>query len=159
MQYQLTLDEQYLLERGYISDGAHIGGGLISLFFGWGIGQAVQGRWSEKGYIFTLGEAASVGLIIWGAVGLGSESCFDCSQPNNHEGTYGVMLAGGVIGILVFRVWEVIDAFAGPADHNRRLTQLRMRLGMPVPAYTKLTPYVVPSRDGGGAVAGLSLRF
>ena len=160
MQYQLTVDEQYLLDRGYISDGAHIGGGLASLFLGWGIGQAVQGRWSEKGYIFTLGEAASVGLIIWGVVGAVDESCFDCYESNNdHDATYGVMIAGGVIGIMVFRIWEVVDAFAGPAEHNRKVTQLRYRLGMPVPRYTQLTPYVVPSRAGDGAVAGFSLRF
>jgi hypothetical protein len=160
MQYQLTVDEQYLLERGYISDGQHIGGGLASLFLGWGIGQAVQGRWSEKGYIFTLGEAASVGLIIWGIAGFADDNCFDCyEETDNHNGTYGIMIAGGLVGIMVFRIWEVVDAFAGPAEHNRKLTQLRWRLGMPVPRYTKLTPYVVPSRAGDGAVAGFSLSF
>ncbi len=44
MQVQLTLDEQYLLERGYISDGQHVGGTVVAFFFGFGIGHAVQGR-------------------------------------------------------------------------------------------------------------------
>jgi hypothetical protein len=33
-----------------------------------------------------------------------------------------------------------------------------MRLGMPMPMYTRITPYVSPTRDG-GTVAGFSLRF
>src|SRR5262245_44394392 len=47
MQAQLTLDEQYLLERGFITEGEHLGGGAVALFFGFGLGHAIQGRWSE----------------------------------------------------------------------------------------------------------------
>ena len=107
MQVQLTLDEQFLLERGYISEGQHIGGGLISLFFGWGIGQAIQGRWSEKGYIFTLGEGVSAGLMIWGMVGL-FDDCFGPAfegavVAESHEGRYVGLMVGGLIGTAVFR--------------------------------------------------------
>src|SRR5215217_1141837 len=52
MQVQLTLDEQFLLERGYISDGQHIGGTVVAFMFGFGLGHAVQGRFSERGYLF-----------------------------------------------------------------------------------------------------------
>src|SRR5262245_13896284 len=65
MQAQLTLDEQYLLDRGYISDSQRIRGGVASLFFGLGLGQAVQGRWTETGWIFTLGEGVTAGMFIW----------------------------------------------------------------------------------------------
>jgi hypothetical protein len=156
----LTADEQELLSRGEISDGQHIGGGLVSLFFGFGVGQAVQGRYSDTGWIFTLGEAASMTAIFVGMV-----QAFDCvddfeGSSCNNDDSAGFLLVGGLIGIGVFRIWEIVDAFSGPTRHNAKVRALRMRLGIPQPMYTKVMPYVAPSlsRDGGGT-AGLTLRF
>jgi hypothetical protein len=155
-QAQLTLDEQYLLERGYISDGELIGGGALALFFGFGLGQAVQGRWSEKGYIFTLADAVTGGVFMWSTFHL--IFCFEgCSERDTDR--YATMMLISGLGHLVFRTWETVDAFSAPGEHNRRLRALHMRLGMPVPMYTRLQPYVAPPRDGDGAVAGVSLRF
>ena len=166
MQVQLTVDEQWLLSRGYISDGEHIGGGIASLFFGFGVGQAVQGRWGEKGYIFTIGEIASFGAMIYGMVELMS-ACTDnfddpyanssCNHTQERRG--GVMLVGGLVGISVFRIWEIVDAFAGPSEHNRKLHALKMRLGMPDSYVRHVRPYITPSADGGGALAGVAMRF
>ncbi len=157
MPYQLTLDEQYLLERGFISDGEHIGGGLAAVFLGLGIGQAIQGRWSEKGYIFTLGEGASFVAMVWG-LSRWANDCIDSETCRDDSGM--ALFAGGLIAFSVFRIWETIDAFVAPPEHNRKLRALRMRLGMPVPMYARVTPYVTsPKGDSGGAVAGLSLRF
>ena len=157
MQAQLTLDEQYLLERGYITQSQHVGGGIVSLFFGFGIGQAIQGRWSETGWIFTLGEAATGTLFVYGMVDL-LGNCFEgCSEQRERRGV--TLMLGGLLGMAAFRVWEIVDAFTGPPAHNRRLHHLHMRLGLPVPMYTRLSPYIAPPRDGDGAVAGLSLRF
>jgi hypothetical protein len=166
MQVQLTVDEQWLLSRGYISDGEHIGGGIAALFVGFGVGQAVQGRWGHKGYIFTIGELASFGAMIYGAVTLAS-ACYDdfddpysdggCNETKERRG--GVLMVGGLIGISVFRIWEIVDAFAGPSEHNRELHALKMRLGMPDSYVRNVRPYIVPSADGGGALAGVSMRF
>jgi hypothetical protein len=157
MPYQLTVDEQYLLERGFITDGEHIGGGLAAVFLGFGLGQAVQGRWSEKGYIFTLGEGASIVAMIWGASR--TFGCHDVESRCDESGA-AALLVGGVLALSVFRVWESVDAFVAPPEHNRKLRALRMRLGMPVPMYSRVMPYVTsPKGDGGGAVAGLTLRF
>jgi hypothetical protein len=158
MQVQLTLDEQYLLERGYISDNQRIGGGLASLLFGLGIGQAIQGRWTETGWIFTLGETATAGMFVWGFFDL-FLNCWEGPCSDRRQTRDGWLIVGGLIGNTVFRIWDVVDAFQGPTTHNRRLRELQMRLGMPVPMYTRVTPYVLPSRDGDGATAGLSLRF
>jgi hypothetical protein len=165
MRVQLTVDEQWLLSRGYISDGEHIGGGIASLFIGFGVGQAVQGRWGQKGYIFTIGELASFGAMIYGMVELMS-ACTDnfddpyadssCNESKERRG--GVMMVGGLIGISVFRIWEIVDAFAGPSEHNRKLHALKMRLGMQDSYVRHVRPYVTPAGDG-GAVAGVSLRF
>jgi hypothetical protein len=66
-------------------------------------------------------------------------------------------MAVGLIGFSVLRIWESIDAFTGPAGHNRRVRELRMRLGQ-YPGYYSMAPYITPTGDGGGT-AGLSLRF
>jgi hypothetical protein len=164
MPVQLTVDEQWLLSRGYISDGQHIGGGIASLFFGFGIGQAVQGRWSEKGYIFTIGEGASFGAMLWGITEL-VRACDDsfndpygettCNHSQENRGA--TLLIGGLIGISVFRIWEIVDAFAGPSEHNAKVRALHMRLGMR-DGYA-LKPFVVPAGAGGGGVAGVGFRF
>jgi hypothetical protein len=157
MQYQLTVDEQYLLERGFISDGEWIGGGLANVFFGFGIGQAIQGRWSERGWIFTLGQGASGVVFVYGMTQFLTE-CFEANCDNGDHG-FGLMMAG-MVGTLVFYTWGAIDAFAVPPSHNRRVRELRMRLGLPVPMYARVAPYVTsPKGDQGGAVAGLSFRF
>jgi hypothetical protein len=159
MQVQLTVDEQWLLERGYISDGEHIGGGLAALMLGFGIGQAVQGRWSDKGWIFTVGEGVSLLAMFYGI----AES-FDCGYDeygydrNCEDKGMGIFFAG-ILGFTVFRVWETVDAFAAPSAHNRKVRQLRARLGMPVPMYSGLTPFVAPVRNGDGGTAGLTFRF
>ncbi len=153
---QLSADDQELLQKGEISDGQHVGGAVVSLFFGFGIGQAVQGRYGETGWIFTIGEIASITALF---VGLGQafDDCFEGDNTcNDNQGE--TLMIGGLVGLLVFRVWEVVDAFSGPPKHNRKVRELRMRLGMPQPMFTKVVPYVNTNRDGGGT-AGFVLRF
>lgn len=164
VQVQLTVDEQWLLQRGYISPGEHIGGGVVSLFFGFGVGQAVQGRWSEKGWIFTVGEIGSFGAMIYGMATMFGA----CHEPLVSDGPYyeacdrgaerrgATILIGGALALSVFRIWEVVDAFTGPADHNRRLSSLRGRLGYR-DGYA-LRPFVAPAGNGGG-VAGVGFSF
>jgi hypothetical protein len=164
MQVQLTVDEQYLLERGFISEGQHIGGGVAALFLGFGAGQAVQGRWGEKGWIFTVGEGASIVLMFYGlAKAVDCDSGYysdDYYYDNDCEDNYVGLMVGSLLAFSVFRVWETIDAFTAPPAHNRKVRQLRARLGLPVPMYSKLTPYLAPVRGGdGGGVAGVSFKF
>ena len=158
MQVQLTVDEQWLLQRGFISDGQLYGGGALALFFGYGIGQAVQGRWSQTGYIFTFGDLGSAAVMMYGMIGLLGD-CFEgCSEQR--ENRYVTLMVAGAIAGGIFRIWEIYDAFAAPGEHNRRLLQLRARLGMPTPMYARVRPYVAPSPSGeGGGTAGISLRF
>ncbi|HSR97298.1 MAG TPA: hypothetical protein VLM79_09625 [Kofleriaceae bacterium] len=158
---QLTIDEQDLLNQGEITDGRHVGGILVSLFFGLGVGQAVQGRYGDTGWIFTVGEAASMVALIAGVVKT-IDDCFDLDERDCHDNSTGsALLIGGFVGLAAFRIWEVVDAITGPPRHNARVRQLRMRLGMPPTSFARrLRPYIAPplSRDGGGT-AGLTLRF
>lgn len=159
---QLTTDDQDLLNRGEIADGRHVGGILISLFFGFGIGQAVQGRYGDTGWIFTVGETASIVALFVGVLKT-LDDCFDNLNEHgcNNNSTGDALLIGGFVGLAGFRIWEIVDAIAGPPRHNARVRQLRLRLGMPPVGFAhRLRPYIAPplSRDG-GATAGLGLRF
>ena len=155
---QLTVDEHQLLQQGEISDGAHIGGAVAAVFVGFGIGQAVQGRYGETGWIFTVGEIASFTALVIG-LSQALDNCFDNIDGNCDDGRGEGLMIGGLVGLLAFRVWEVVDAFGGPPKHNRKVRELRMRLGMPMPMYThRVVPYVNKTRDN-GATAGVVFRF
>ncbi len=155
---QLTVDERELLADGEITDGEQVAGGLAAIFIGFGVGQAIEHRWHELGWVFTLGEAATFGLFLYGM----SQEFSDCFGPNsacsstqNNGGTY--MLVGA-LGLTALRIWETVDAFTGPRAHNVKLRELRARVGVP-PPYYGVRPYVIPTSTGDGALAGLALRF
>jgi hypothetical protein len=151
----LSADDQRILARGEITQGEHFGGVLVGFFLGFGSGQAVQGRWSDTGWIFTVGEAASVAAIM---VGIGDifQDCIDstCHDDNENGGLFAV----GIIGLVGFRVWEIVDSVAGPSSHNRKLHDIQMRMGYSQPGYYSIAPFVAPTHGGGG-IAGVTFRF
>lgn len=113
---QLTADERALLARGEIGEGARVGGIVASVAFGLGTGHAIQGRWMERGWIFTFGELAGLGL---GAVA-SSESDIDARTVN----------VLGFVGLATFiglHVWEIVDASSVPEQHSCRVRELRRR--------------------------------
>ena len=157
---ELTAEQQKLLAEGEIPENKYIGGAIVGLFVGFGVGQAVQGRYGDTGWIFTVGEVASGAVLVTGMVrAFGDfDRCFDNSTcPRDH--TAGVLLLGGVIGLAAFRIWELVDVFNGPTKHNARVRALRLRLGIP-PMYSRVQPYIAPSMSGDHATtAGLTFRF
>lgn len=53
----LTDKDKEILEIGEISTVSYVVGGVLGTYpVGLGIGHAIQGRWSQKGWIFTAGE-------------------------------------------------------------------------------------------------------
>ena len=164
MQVRLTVDEQFLMERGYISTNEHIGGGLAAAVFGFGVGQAIQRRWADRGWIFTVADGIAGFVFLYGFFKLLGCTTFFAHDPDSSatcadEDTYAAMIAGGLIGGAAIRVWQVADAFIVPVRHNARLTALRERLGLGMPL--SIAPYVVPvrSESGAGGVAGIAVRF
>jgi hypothetical protein len=159
---QLTPEEQKLLQRGEINIVQHAGGVALNWLVGFGIGQALQGRWSDTGWIFTVGEAGSLTLMIVGAV-----RAFSCSDFENScsNGDAGVLFFGGLIGYVVFHIWSIVDAAIAPANHNRKVRDIRRRVGIPVMEARRVVPYMAPvmapahGGGGGGGVAGLTFRF
>jgi hypothetical protein len=153
---QLTAEEADMLQRGPISDGAHIGGGLVALFFGFGVGQAVQGRYGDTGWIFTVGEAGSMALLIYGATRI-FHDCFDDLGAPCHNEASATPFVVGILGLTGFRIWEIVDAFAGPASYNRRYKDLQMRVnGYSRPQWGL---YSARSMDREASVMGLELKF
>lgn len=151
----LTPEEHELLLRGEIDDSAQIGGAAVNLFVGFGLGQAIQGRWSDTGWIFTLGELGSMAVLMGAAIDA-IDDCGNHDQCADTDENVGLMV-GAALAFTVFRVWSVGDAIAGPSAHNRRVRDIKMRVGIPV-RLGELRPYVRRSGDGGGT-AGLSLHF
>ena len=150
---QVTPEEHELLLDGEISEGAHIAGAAVNFFFGFGLGQAIQGRFDKTGWIFALGGGVSVAAMIAGAV----QHVDECGFGENCDESNGAgMMVVGLVGFAVFHTWGLVDSIAGPSRHNRRVRDLQMRLGMR-PMYS-VAPFVRETRDGGG-VAGLTLRF
>jgi|GEM_PF-1549762 len=159
VQVQLTADEADILRRGPITDGAHIGGGLISLMFGFGVGQAVQGRWGDTGWIFTVGEIGSGALMIYGISRVFGD-CFEYDQYGNEycessSGTTAIIV--GALALTGFRIWEVVDAFAGPSSYNRRYKDIQMRASGYAPQQWGI--YSARSMDRQATITGLELKF
>ncbi|MBK7962192.1 MAG: hypothetical protein IPK04_14030 [Bdellovibrionales bacterium] len=94
-----------------VSTGPYITGGILASTIGFGIGHAVQGRWADKGWIFTATE--SLGLVMLSA------AASTCSKKTDIYGVEktecsdtGLALAG--LGVLIgFHVWEIVDAWTG----------------------------------------------
>jgi hypothetical protein len=139
-------------------------GGVVAIFVGWGIGQAVEGRWHDTGWIFSLGESASLAAIIGGAIGIVNCEGVDPAQTSctGGDAMSGGFLIGGLIALTGFRIWEVVDAFVGPSGHNERVHELRRRYGYRDYNYARnITPYMSrpQAASGDGMTAGLTLRF
>jgi len=144
----LTLDEQRLLAEGEISAGQVVGGVVANWMLGFGIGHGIQGRWSDRGWIFTLAESGGLVLALIGAGQLAGD---------DDDGGL-VSVYTGLTCFLVARVWSIFDAALGPSGHNEKVRDVKRRVGLPVDA-SRVIPYVAPGRDRGGGVAGLTFRF
>lgn len=143
----LTDADRDTLSQGEISHDRVVGGVLVDGLVGYGLGQAFQHRWTETGWIFTLGEGgATIGFFAGMAQSL--SQCFEApGLPHHSCSTGNSLMLGSAIALTVFRVASMIDAGVGPARHNARVRALRGRV-LPVAS-------VVSE----GAVAGVALRF
>ncbi|MBA3456160.1 MAG: hypothetical protein H0T42_23880 [Deltaproteobacteria bacterium] len=161
VQLQLSEEQHDLLARGEIPIGKYITGGILSYVVGFGVGHAVQGRWGEKGWIFTVGEAASMTAIIYGLLQIDHRDDYRGSEyePDRTRDRRGQKIAlAGLVGLAAFRVWGIVDAWVAPPRHNRKVRALKQQIGLAPPTYGfYLAPPQNPSASG--AVAGLSLSF
>lgn len=91
----------------------YVTGGVITSIFGLGIGHGIEGRYGDKGWIFTATEATGYAMMIAG-----------CNDRKDRDGdgdkecnNAGLAAAGAVLAI-GFHVWEIVDIWTGatPVD-------------------------------------------
>lgn len=111
-----------IIKRGEMSTPRYVTGGIVGTIPGFGLGHVVQERWLERGWIFTVGEVGSLALI-----GVGLNSCFadalssgDCNNTKT--------LGWGILGLVVFKVWEFGDVWLTPIIRNREYRELKKEL-------------------------------
>lgn len=136
--FLLTPDEVALLQRGEIDGDKRLYGIVANAVVGYGLGQALQGRWKDTGWKFTLGQGAGT-VLFFAAAGRDS---------------VGFELTAAAC-LITFYIWGIVDAAIGPERHNDRIRDIKLRNGIPITA--RLSPYVQRSHESG--TAGLSLRF
>ena len=119
----LTPEERKILANGEISDGAYIGGGAAGTLIGFGIGHAIQGRYGDKGWIFTLGEFGSIGLL-----GFALVECAFGSPNGPCTGAAASTATLATLGFAFFRIWEIVDVWITPPSINRDYQFLKDRV-------------------------------
>jgi hypothetical protein len=153
----LTEKDKDILEVGEISTARYVTGGILGTYpIGFGLGHAIQGRWSQNGWIFTAGESASLALLLGGALGCVNNTVFgeDCSDLEN------AIMTVGVIGFVGLRLWEIVDVWAAPPSHNSKYRELRDYINTTPVSAPKATLDLVPivnPRLGQGLA--LNLKF
>lgn len=143
----LSEKERDILQRGEITKGRYVVGGILGTWpLGLGIGHAIQGRYTDKGWIFTVGELGSIAVM---ASGMG-----DCWDGDGYRTCNGGAIVLGAVAFVGFKIWEIVDLWAGPPEHNRRYYELKSRLGEDEITFQ---PAFVPLADGG--MLGLRVSF
>ncbi|MBC7740888.1 MAG: hypothetical protein H7061_01745 [Bdellovibrionaceae bacterium] len=121
-----------------VTTGKYITGGILGSTLGFGIGHGVQGRYADKGWIFTAGEVA--GLLIL------TPAAAQCAKDNENNSdkqcsnSQKSIVTAGYLVFLGFHIWEVVDVWTGAT-----------------PVDEKVGAFIIPTNNG--AMAGLSYRF
>ena len=90
-----------------ISKERYIRGGVASMLLGFGIGHAIQGRYSERGWIFTAGGA----IFIVSTIGFVSSFRGRSSNTFKTNSFSDYAFLGLMFVSIGGRVWELIDAW------------------------------------------------
>ena len=88
----------------------YIAGGVLGALPGFGIGHAIQGRWLEKGWIFT-------GLTV-GFFPLALASFFYVISTNHTLDANLVFVPFYLFGLTGLKLWEIIDVWSLPSDYK-----------------------------------------
>lgn len=146
---ELSPDDKKIWDRGPMNDGQYIGGGAVGSIFGFGLGHAIQGRYADKGWIFTVGETLALTAIV---VGFG-ECAGDAISGNSNCSSGGGTILLGFFGYLGLHTWEIVDLWWTPHEQEERYRQLRGQMQ----GWT-IEPSIRPIA-GGGETFGVRLTF
>jgi hypothetical protein len=95
-------------------------GGIIGTYPGFGLGHTIQGRWSERGWVFTTGELGSLLILSYGLAQCLGDIVGDTisNTPDNNCGSGDTAITIGAVGFVVFKIWEIVDVWATPLTNN-----------------------------------------
>jgi hypothetical protein len=86
----------------------------------------------------------------------------DVSGQDGYDPAWCHAFTGTLIALAAVHVWQAIDALVVPPAQNRRLRAARAKANRDL-RYLPTPPgwrsYVLPTPDGGGAIAGAQLSF
>ncbi len=123
----LTSEDKKVLEIGPMGDTRYILGGILGTAPGFGIGHAIQGRWLDKGWIFTLGELITLTLFAGSTFGCIGEGLFETSNDRNNDSNCN--LAGiAYLGFLGFKGWEISDIWYQGYQHRKKFKNLNNKI-------------------------------
>lgn len=128
-----------------ITKGQYIGGGVAAIIPGFGIGHAIQGRYREKGWMFTAAElvtfGGALGFSIWSVgkrvvefsvkmvvvplVGLGGEEAveeFLATEIYEEKSWEEDVILAFLIAWLGVKIWQAVDIWYLPS-HYEVITQ------------------------------------
>lgn len=154
---ELIDKDKEILEIGEISTPRYVTGGILGTYpIGFGVGHAIQGRWDQRGWIFTAGEFGSLAIAVSGLVGC-MDKTFESNKCSDLEST---LIVTGLVGFVGFRIWEIVDVWAAPPSHNTRYRELKEYIEKTpekkVKASLDLVPVISPRLGQGLA---LNFRF
>ncbi len=139
----VSAEDAWVLERGTIGVVPYVIGGLGSMYLGFGIGHAIQGRYGQRGWMMTLGEVGGLALVAGGFMQSCAQGC-----------GYNAMSTLGLGTVIGFKVWEVLDAWIYPPIHNSHYEEITKSLGarsfsvtLPQPVLVPATSFVMPRAD------------
>lgn len=142
---RLSPEDRQILKDGEMSTSRYVISGVLGTYPGFGIGHAIQGRWLERGWIFTGGE------MVTGVIGL--VGAFGCHEPPHTSQSdsacywpYAFLAA-----FTALKVWEIVDVWYEPYAHDQRYRELRHKLHRA----SRLRAVITPTNSG----AFLALQY
>lgn len=105
-----------------ISKERYIAGGVVGTLLGFGIGHAIQGRYKEIGWVFTL-----TGIVTSATWVTGSAMVLANPYSTSQAATGSILYLSGLILGAAFHIWETADIWAAPVDRVRWSTMLDSR--------------------------------
>lgn len=102
-------------EKTSVSTDSYYAGGVVGTLVGLGIGHAIQERYGQIGWVFTVGEVAGLGLIGGGigwAIAKAPAGATYIAWDDMPKGAFGLIIAGSALAA-AFKIWEIVDVWAG----------------------------------------------
>lgn len=109
-----------------ITHAREVTGPIVGTVVGLGTGHLIEGRWLDKGWIFTAGETAGLALF---ASGFRCETVAGTYKDTTECNANTFATLGGIT-FLAFRIWQIVDLWATPVTPQQEDQKLSFEMGM-----------------------------